>query len=53
MPAFQSKQHRKTDFGRKDRQKQKMDRKEFVVMIHEVTVKIFQLTVQRTQVNKI
>lgn len=53
MPAFQSKQHRKTDFGRNDGQKQKVDRREFVVMIQEVTVKNFQLTVQRTQVNKI
>lgn len=30
-----------------------MDRSKFVVMIQEVAVKIFQLTVQRTQVNKI
>lgn len=41
------------DFGRNDGQKRKMDRREFVVMIQEVTVKNFQLTVQRTQVNKI
>lgn len=48
MPAFQSKQHRETDFERKDEQKQKMDRRECVVMIQEVTVKNFQLTLQRT-----
>lgn len=36
------------DFARKDEQKWKMDRREFVVMIQEVTVKNFQPTVQRT-----